>query len=126
VANFKYTVKVGQISAVVFEVLVFVKLIRNVLLQQLMIEKKTIGCTKRELQSRVKAAKDKTVFAIVTISAGVVYLVQWLVYRLDDQGIEVQFQAGPSNFSLPKNIKTGSGAHPAPYSVGTGGTAGRA
>jgi hypothetical protein len=69
--------------------------------------------------------KDKTVFA-AGISNGVVYLVQWLVYRLDDHGIEVQFQAGPSNFSLPKNIRTGSGAHPAPYSVGTEGKAGRA
>jgi len=42
----------------------------------------------------MKAAKDKTVFVIVIISAMVVYLVQWLVYRLDDQGIQVQFQAG--------------------------------
>jgi len=97
-----------------------------VVLQWLVMQKQTIGCTKRELQSRVKAAKDKTVFSNVIIFSGVVYLVQWLVYRLDDQGIEVQFQAGPSSFSLPKNIQTDSGAHPVPYSVGTGGKAGRA
>jgi len=74
----------------------------------------------------VKAAKDKTIFVIVIISAVVVYLVQCLVYRLDDQGIQVQFQAGQNNFCLPKNMKTGSGAYPALYSMGTGGKAGRA
>lgn len=74
----------------------------------------------------MKAAKDKPVFAIVIVSAGVVCLVEWLVYRLDDQGVEVQFQAGPSIFSFLKNIKTGSWADPAPFSVGTGGKAGRA
>jgi hypothetical protein len=60
-----------------------------VLLPGLVIQKQINECTKRELWSQVKAAKDKTVFAIVIISAGVVYLVQWLGYRLDDQRIVV-------------------------------------
>jgi hypothetical protein len=63
----------------------------------------------------VKTTKEKPVFATVILSAGVVYLVYWLVYMLDDQGIEVQFQAGPCKLSLLKNIKAGSGAHPASY-----------
>jgi hypothetical protein len=41
-------------------------------------------------------------------------------YELDDPGSRVRFPAGVGNFSLHHRIQTGSGAHPASYSKGTG------
>jgi hypothetical protein len=43
-------------------------------------------------------------------------------YGLDDQGSWVQFPAGAGNFSLLHRVRTDSGAHPASYSIGTGGS----
>jgi hypothetical protein len=43
-----------------------------------------------------------------------------LGYRLDDQGAEVYFQGGARDFSL-HYIQTGSGVHPAFYTMDTRG-----
>jgi hypothetical protein len=45
-----------------------------------------------------------------------------LGYGLDNRGSRVPFPAGPGNFSLHHRVKNGSGAHPASYSMGTGGS----
>jgi hypothetical protein len=45
-----------------------------------------------------------------------------LGYGLDDKGSRVQFPAGAGNFSLHHRVQNGSGAHPATYSMGTGGS----
>jgi hypothetical protein len=42
-----------------------------------------------------------------------------LGYGLDDRGSRVRFPAGTGNFSLHHRVQTGSGAHPASYSMGT-------
>jgi hypothetical protein len=41
-------------------------------------------------------------------------------YELDDRAIEVRFQAGAKDFSSNLCVQTGSGAHPASYTMGTG------
>jgi hypothetical protein len=43
-------------------------------------------------------------------------------YGLDDQMIGIRFPARAGSFSLRHRIQTGSGAHPASYPVGTGGS----
>jgi hypothetical protein len=43
-------------------------------------------------------------------------------YGLEDRMIGVQFPAGAGNFSLRHRVQTGSGAHPASYSMGIGGS----
>jgi hypothetical protein len=43
-------------------------------------------------------------------------------YRLDNRMIGVQFPAGDGNFSFRHHVQTGSGAHPASYPMGTGGS----
>jgi hypothetical protein len=45
-----------------------------------------------------------------------------LGYGLDDRGSRVCFPAGAGNFSLHLRFQNGSGAHPASYPVGTGGS----
>jgi hypothetical protein len=45
-----------------------------------------------------------------------------LGYRLDDRGSRVRFPVGAGNFSLHHRVQTGSGAHPASYPMGTGGS----
>jgi hypothetical protein len=45
-----------------------------------------------------------------------------LGYGLDDRGSRVRFQAGAGNFSLHHRVQNGSGAHPASYPMGTGGS----
>jgi hypothetical protein len=45
-----------------------------------------------------------------------------LGYGLDNWGSRVQFPPGAGNFSLRHCVQNGSGAHPASYSVGTGGS----
>jgi hypothetical protein len=49
---------------------------------------------------------------------------QWisvqLGYGLDDRGSRIRFPAGSANFSLHHRVKTGSGAHPVSYPMGTG------
>jgi hypothetical protein len=45
-----------------------------------------------------------------------------LGYRLDDRGSRIRFPAGAGNFSLHHRVQNGSGAHPASYPVGTGGS----
>jgi hypothetical protein len=44
-----------------------------------------------------------------------------LGYGLDNRGSRVRFLAGAGNFSLHHRVQTGSGAHPAPYPMGTRG-----
>jgi hypothetical protein len=44
-----------------------------------------------------------------------------LGYGLDDRGPRVRFPAGAGNFSLHHRVQKGSGAHPAPYRMGTRG-----
>jgi hypothetical protein len=44
-----------------------------------------------------------------------------LGYWLDDRGSRVRFPAGAGNFSLHR-VQNGSGAHPAPYPMGTRGS----
>jgi hypothetical protein len=43
-------------------------------------------------------------------------------YRLDDRVIEVRSPTGAEDFSSSPCVQTGSGAHPASYSMGTGGS----
>jgi hypothetical protein len=45
-----------------------------------------------------------------------------LGYGLDDRGSRVRFPAGAGNFSLHHRFQNGSGAHPASYPMGTGGS----
>jgi hypothetical protein len=42
-------------------------------------------------------------------------------YGLDDRAIEVRFPAGAKDFSSSLCVQTGSGAHPASCTMGTGG-----
>jgi hypothetical protein len=42
-------------------------------------------------------------------------------YGLDDRAIEVRSPAGAKDFSSIICVQTGSGAHPASYTMGTGG-----
>jgi hypothetical protein len=43
-------------------------------------------------------------------------------YGLDDRAIEVRSPAGAKDFSSSICVQTGSGAHPASYTMGTGGS----
>jgi hypothetical protein len=43
-------------------------------------------------------------------------------YGLDDRMTGIRFPAGDGNFSLRHRVQTGSGAHSASYSMGTGGS----
>jgi hypothetical protein len=43
-------------------------------------------------------------------------------YGLEDRMIGVRFPAGAANFSLLYGVQTGSGAHPASYPMGSGGS----
>jgi hypothetical protein len=43
-------------------------------------------------------------------------------YGLDDRAIEVRSPTGAEDFSSSPCVQTGSGAHPASYPVGTGGS----
>jgi hypothetical protein len=45
-----------------------------------------------------------------------------LGYGLDDQGSSVRLPAGTGNFSLHHRVQNGSGAHPATYPMGNGGS----
>jgi hypothetical protein len=45
-----------------------------------------------------------------------------LGYGLDDQSSRVRFTAGARNFSVHHRVQNGSGAHPASYPMGTGGS----
>jgi hypothetical protein len=42
-------------------------------------------------------------------------------YGLDDRAIVVRFPVGAKDFSSSLCVQTGSGAHPASYTMGTGG-----
>jgi hypothetical protein len=44
-------------------------------------------------------------------------------YGLDDRAIGVRFPAGATDFSSSLCVQTGSGAHPVPCTMGTGGKA---
>jgi hypothetical protein len=43
-------------------------------------------------------------------------------YGLDDRMIGIRFPARAGNFSLRYHVQNGSGAHPASYPIGTGGS----
>jgi hypothetical protein len=43
-------------------------------------------------------------------------------YGLDDRTIEVRSPIGAEDFSFSLCVRTGSGAHPASYPMGTGGS----
>jgi len=45
-----------------------------------------------------------------------------LGYELDDRGSRFRFPAEAENFSLHHRVQNGSGAHPASYPMGTGGS----
>jgi hypothetical protein len=45
-----------------------------------------------------------------------------LGYGLGDRGSTVRLPAGAGNFSLRHRVQNGSGAHPASYPMGTGGS----
>jgi hypothetical protein len=45
-----------------------------------------------------------------------------LGYGSNDRGSRVRFPAGAGNFSLHHRVQNGSGAHPASYLMGTGGS----
>jgi hypothetical protein len=44
------------------------------------------------------------------------------LYGLDVRGSRVRFPAGAGNISLHHRVQNGSGAHPASYPMGTGGS----
>jgi len=46
----------------------------------------------------------------------------YICYGLDDRMIGVRFPAGDGNFYLLHHVQTGSGAQPASYPMGTGGS----
>jgi hypothetical protein len=56
----------------------------------------------------------------------IIYLCGMIVYfgkyGLDVPGSRVLFPAGAGNFSLHHRVQNGSGAHPASYPMGTGGS----
>jgi hypothetical protein len=43
-------------------------------------------------------------------------------YWFDDRGSRFRLPAGAGNFSLHHRVQNGSGAHPACYAMGTGGS----
>jgi hypothetical protein len=43
-------------------------------------------------------------------------------YGLQDRGWKFRFPAGAGNFSIHHRVQNGSGAHPASYPMGTGGS----
>jgi hypothetical protein len=45
-----------------------------------------------------------------------------LGYGLEDRGSRVRFSVGAGNFSPHHRVQNGSGAHPASYPMGTGGS----
>jgi hypothetical protein len=45
-----------------------------------------------------------------------------LGYGLDDRGSRFRFLAGAGNFSLHHRVQNSSGAHPASYAMGNGGS----
>jgi hypothetical protein len=45
-----------------------------------------------------------------------------LGYGLDERGSRVRFPVGAGSFSLYHRLQNGSGAHPASYPLGTGGS----
>jgi hypothetical protein len=45
-----------------------------------------------------------------------------LGYGLDNRGSRARFPAGAGNFSLHHRVQNGSGAYPASYPMGTGGS----
>jgi hypothetical protein len=69
-----------------------------------------------ELTEKLKQLRDSYSLALgssVSIATG---------YGLDDRGSGVRFLAETGNFSLFNRVQTGSGAHPASYPMGTGGS----
>ena len=50
--------------------------------------------------------------------AWIAYSVEYVDYRLHDRGMESRH--AQRDFSLLQNVQTGSGAHPASHSMGTG------
>jgi hypothetical protein len=50
------------------------------------------------------------------------YMIFVLGYGLDEQGSRVRFPARAGNFYLHHRVQNGSGAHPAPYPLGTRGS----
>jgi hypothetical protein len=59
---------------------------------------------------------------IVKSRAVIAQSAQRLGYGLDDRGSMLRFPAGTGNFSLHHRVQNGSGAHPASYIMGTGGS----
>jgi hypothetical protein len=72
---------------------------------------------------KVSVTMQKFIYETVrnAVTATTAQSVERLGYRLDDRGSRVRFPAGAGNFSLHHRVQTGSGAHPAPYPMGTGG-----
>jgi hypothetical protein len=66
---------------------------------------------------KVTVATHWALTAAINVGAGIDQSVQWLDYRLDSWWIVVGFPAGAREFSLLRNIQTGSVAHPASYSM---------
>jgi hypothetical protein len=71
--------------------------------------KSTLGKSKLNWEDSIKVDRD--------ISVGIA-----LNYELDDRGSSVRFPEGAGNFSLYHCIQNGTGAHPASYPIGTGGS----
>jgi hypothetical protein len=65
-----------------------------------------------EFKTRGKQIDDKMISKSRDSSVGIV-----LGFGLDDRGSRVRFPAGAGNFSFHHHVQTGSGAHPASYSM---------
>jgi len=60
--------------------------------------------------------------SIATQPTGVADISILNILGLDDRGSRVRFPAEAGNFSLHHRVQNGSGAHPASYLMGTGGS----
>jgi hypothetical protein len=67
-------------------------------------------------------ASDLDLTIYIENVAVIAQLVQWLGYALDDQDSRVRLPVEAGNFSLHRRVQNDSGAHPASYLMGTGGS----
>jgi hypothetical protein len=68
-------------------------------------------------QNSVRASSTNAQYVTLPGSVGIA-----TGYRLDDRGSGIRFPVDVGSFSLLHCVQTGSGAHPASYTIGTGGS----
>jgi hypothetical protein len=96
------------------------------------VEKREIPCSSRESKARLRShschytdwATPESIYERKQIHA---YLQMKRLWKCDEifyryRGSGVRFLAGAGNFSLHNRVQNGSGAHPASYPMGIGGS----